>query len=196
VIGATPETLTEKEAAEPLTTRNPVGWVVITRLEGATDNIPPENVIFAVPEELIKVPPFKSVSVPTDTVLPRRSTTPPLTISFVVDPNTLPTPVASDTAPPERTSTLPGKRAPAATVRVTLPPIWIIPSNVGVAPSVTSVSVTAEVEVSIVFPLPEREPVKTEVVGLQLNVPEFVIRLVDKAPFTVNEPAEIVVVPV
>ena len=148
---------------------------MITRLEGATDNVPPENVIFAVPEELMKVPPFKRVSDPTDTVLPLRSTTPPFTVSFVVDPNTLLTPDASDTAPPDRTSMLPDKRAPAFTARVTLLPTWILPSRVGVYPSVPRVSVTVEVEVSIVLPLPEREPVKTELVGLQLNVPEFEI---------------------
>ena len=148
---------------------------MITRLEGATDNVPPEKVIFAVPEELMKVPPFKRVSDPTDTVLPLRSTTPPFTVSLAVDPNTLPTPVASDIAPPDRTSMLPGKRAPAFTARVTLLPIWMLPSKVGVTPSVPSVSVIAEVELSIVLPLPEREPVKTELVGLQLNVPAFEI---------------------
>ena len=169
---------------------------MITRLEAATVNVPPENKIIAVPEELIKVPPFKRVSDPTDTVLPFRSTTPPFTVSFVVDPNTLPTPVASDIAPPGRTSMLPGKRAPAFTARVTLLPTWMLPSKVGVYPSAPRVSVTVEVEVSIVFPLPERDPVKTDVVGLQLSVPEFAIWLVDKVPLTVSEPAEIVVAPV
>jgi len=146
---------------------------VITRLEAATVNVPPENVIFAVPEELIKVPPFKRVSDPTDTVLPLRSTTPPFTVSFVVDPNTLPTPVASDIAPPDRTSMLPGKVAPALVLRVTLLPIWmLLPLKTAPLPNV---KVTVEVDVKSDLPLPEREPVKTELVGLQLNVPAFEI---------------------
>ena len=126
---------------------------------------------------LVRVPPLAAIaSVPKFTVFPYKSTKPPLLIvRVVVTPKALPAPVASVSLPPERMVMLPGSVAPMLMDRVTLLPICTFPSKLGVEPSVPRVRVTAEVEVRSVFPLPEREPVKTDVVGLQLNVPEFVI---------------------
>ena len=144
---------------------------------------------------LVRVPPLAAIaSVPKFTVFPYKSTKPPLLIvRVVVTPKALPAPVASVSLPPERMVMLPGRVAPTPIERVTLSPICTFPPR---EPGVPSVNVTADVEVRSVLPLPEREPVKTDVVGLQLNVPEFVIWLVDNAPLTVSEPAEIVVAPV